>query len=90
MILRAGRSNIFFAFSLVGFASMAFGTARVDGRRACSSSSSISCAAREEINPRIDHVGPHAIDAISTQVHARAPDGVARGGGLHALVQVLL
>ena len=33
---------------------------------------------------------PHAIDAISTQVHARPPDGVARGGGLHALVQVLL
>ena len=30
------------------------------------------------------------IDAISTQVHARPPDGVARGGGLHALVQVLL
>ena len=33
---------------------------------------------------------PHAIDAISIQVHARPPDGVARGGGLHALVQVLL
>ena len=33
---------------------------------------------------------PHAIDAISTQVHARPSDGVARGGGLYALVQVLL
>ena len=33
---------------------------------------------------------PHAIDAISTQVHARAPDGVARGGSLHALVQIFL
>ena len=48
------------------------------------------CTPVRKSNPRIDRVSPHAIDALSTQVHARAPDGVARGRGLHALVQVFL
>ena len=48
------------------------------------------CTPVRKSNRRIDRVSPHAIDAISAQVHARPPNGVARGGRLHALVQVLL
>ena len=47
------------------------------------------CTPVRKSNPRVDRVSTrHRRD--STQVHARAADGVARGRGLHALVQVFL
>ena len=68
---------------------MASGLARVDGRTP-SVRQQLYCYRERRFGcPRIC-ISDGGRRAISTQVHARAPDGVARGGRLHALVQVLL